>query len=198
MIANKDKARSDSRLKLYILKAARDLSRKKGWEAMTMRKIGQMVGCSPTLIYEHFANKHAILNEFVKEGFGILIRKMTDSSKTYSQPARKLKAMWLEYWKFASTDTDLYQLMFGVKIVKPDEENLIKELARLQELVSEPLMSLLNKGNSQDRLILKAYYSMWSSVHGLISLGIIGQHIPSDMRNDILKESMDRVISLVH
>ena len=55
------KARQKAELRKKILKSARTIARKHGWEAVTTRKLAEKVEYSTTVIYEHFGNKDQLL-----------------------------------------------------------------------------------------------------------------------------------------
>ena len=55
--------RERQELKQAILEAAREIAAREGWQAVTIRKVADRIEYSPPTIYEHFANKEAILIE---------------------------------------------------------------------------------------------------------------------------------------
>ena len=63
------KQRQKGEVKASILQAAWQLVEKEGWQALSIRKIADAIEYSVPVIYDHFANKEAILYEFVKDGF---------------------------------------------------------------------------------------------------------------------------------
>ena len=48
------------------MNAARELFATEGIEAVSMRKIADAVEYSPTIIYQHFADKEALLHEICR------------------------------------------------------------------------------------------------------------------------------------
>jgi AcrR family transcriptional regulator len=50
-------------LRKQILDAARELFTELGYEAVSMRRIADKIGYSPTTIYLHFADKEALVRE---------------------------------------------------------------------------------------------------------------------------------------
>src|SRR5690349_9461387 len=57
----KERERADVRER--ILDAARELFARDGVEAVTMRAIAERIEYSPPVIYSHFADKHALIQE---------------------------------------------------------------------------------------------------------------------------------------
>ncbi len=58
-----------SETKEVILAAACDIYLLEGYKGMSMRKIAQKAGVSPTAIYRHFENKEALHHQVLREGF---------------------------------------------------------------------------------------------------------------------------------
>ena len=64
--------REKQELRTRILDAARELFAEEGYDAVTMRKIAERIEYSPTAIYLHFRDKHALMRELCDEDFGAL------------------------------------------------------------------------------------------------------------------------------
>ena len=63
------KQRQKGEVKASILQAAWQLVEKEGWQSLSIRKIADAIEYSAPVIYDHFANKEAIMLEFTKRGF---------------------------------------------------------------------------------------------------------------------------------
>ncbi len=61
--------RERQELRTRILDAARELFAEEGYDAVTMRKIADRIEYSPTAIYFHFRDKHALMRELVDARF---------------------------------------------------------------------------------------------------------------------------------
>jgi AcrR family transcriptional regulator len=58
-----------SETKEIILSAACDIYLLEGYKGMSMRKVAQKAGISPTAIYRHYENKEALHHQVLREGF---------------------------------------------------------------------------------------------------------------------------------
>src|SRR3984885_12110265 len=97
-----------------ILDAALKIVKQEGWQALSMRKIADVIEYTAPIIYEYFSNKDAIILELTRKGYLILARDLQEAKDKHQQPAKQLEAMWLAYWNFAFANKELYQVMFGV------------------------------------------------------------------------------------
>jgi AcrR family transcriptional regulator len=52
-----------------ILSAARDLARREGWDAVTMRRLAEEIEYSANFAYRYFTGREDILLALVRDGF---------------------------------------------------------------------------------------------------------------------------------
>lgn len=103
-----------------ILTAAREIAQQEGWQAVTIRKVAERIEYSPSMIYEYFTSKEAMLLELHGEGFRLLafaLRTAKGSSQDYEE---RLLRMAEAYWDFALRHPELYQVMHGLNGVALD------------------------------------------------------------------------------
>ena len=67
------KQRQKEEVRSSILNAAWRLVESDGWQSLTMRKIADAIEYSAPVIYDHFANKEAILLEFIATFFLVFV-----------------------------------------------------------------------------------------------------------------------------
>src|SRR5262245_12070354 len=106
--------RERQELKQAILTSAREIAAAEGWQAVTIRKVADRIEYSPPTIYEHFANKEAILLQITREGFQALLAEIQAADVAASDPAVRLLAAARAYWDFAWKSPELYQVMHGL------------------------------------------------------------------------------------
>ena len=81
------KIRQKEEVRSSILKAAWQVVLEEGWQALSIRKIADGIEYSVPVIYDHFANKEAILLELTKQGFQLLNQELMKASRRSCQPA---------------------------------------------------------------------------------------------------------------
>src|ERR1700754_742526 len=101
-MASKDRIlRLKEETRTNILDASLQIVKEEGWNALSMRKIADVIEYTAPIIYEYFSNKEAILLELTRQGFIILARDMKEAKEKHRLPAKQIEAMWLAYWNFA-------------------------------------------------------------------------------------------------
>ena len=156
-----------------IVAAARDLAEAEGWEAVTTRRLAELVEYSQPVLYSHFDGKDAIVRAVAVEGFTDLAVRLHRAQSAVDKPKRALRAVCTAYLTFAAERPALYQAMFVLPIgVEFAGEDLPPPLrAAFGELVD----ALRPFDTSPD---LRAEVT-WAALHGLAVL-LRGGRIPPE------------------
>jgi AcrR family transcriptional regulator len=112
-----------------ILTAAREIAQREGWQTVTIRKVAECIEYSPSMIYEHFASKEAILLELHSQGLRLLALSLKTARNSSNNHEERLIRMAEAYWEFAMRNPELYQVMHGLGGVSLDcsEESVMQE-----------------------------------------------------------------------
>ena len=165
-----------------IVAAARDLAEAEGWEAVTTRRLAELVEYSQPVLYSHFDGKDAIVRAVAIEGFADLAVQLRQARLAVGEPALALRAVCSAYLAFAAARPALYEAMFvlpiGVKFASDDTPSSLK--AAFAELVG----ALHPFGGHSD---LRAEVA-WAALHGLAVLRRGGRIPPEgqEARIDLL------------
>ena len=191
----KQRQKDDTRLR--IVDAALQIGKADGWNALSMRKIGDIIEYSAPVVYEHFENKEALLLELTRIGYKKLIKEMRAVVRDNEEPARQLEAMWLVYWKFAFTDNEFYQLMFGIETNCSCHGVEFPEALQPGILIREIISKMIPDHSGGEDAVSKIYYTFWSVVHGLISLNMIGHEVSKTLNDQVLNSAISGVIDSI-
>ena len=99
-----------------IIAAARDLAEAEGWEAVTTRRLAEIVEYSQPVLYSHFDGKDAIVRAVAIEGFADLAVRLLQARSAVDAPGPALRAVCNAYLTFAAERPALYQAMFVLPI----------------------------------------------------------------------------------
>ncbi len=197
-MASKDrKQRLKDDTRKSILEAAMRIGREEGWQALSMRKIADIIEYTPPVIYEYFANKEALMLELTKKGYLMLAKDMKAARDKHKLPEQQLEDMWLTYWNFAFAEKELYRLMFGIEVNCCVWDNSIPEAEIPANMIWEVIGKLTGMENPPEDLICKRYYTFWSVVHGLISINLVRQGVPDGVNEGVLKDAIAGIIRTI-
>ncbi len=183
--------RQKEEVRSSILATAWQMVREEGWQSLSIRKIADAIEYSVPVIYDHFENKEAILLEFGKDGFQLLIKRLQQAKKKSGDPAEQLAAIADAYWNFAFKNKEYYQLMFGLGIACCETSKCMPETTEFKKLVMEPIITILEQNGKRDVNACLKYHTFWSIIHGLISFKMMTN---SDVSDELNKMVLDDAI----
>lgn len=105
-----------------IMDATLNIAVSEGWDAVTIRKIANVIEYTPPIVYEHFKNKEDLFDELTLMGFRILHKEYDLLRKKESDPKKILSLLSINHWTFAFEHRELYQLMFSFRGPMPNDE----------------------------------------------------------------------------
>lgn len=199
-MASKDRIlRLKEETRINILDASLKIVKEEGWQALSMRKIADVIEYTAPIIYEYFSNKDAILLELTRRGFLILANDLREAKGKHRLPAKQLEAMWFAYWNFAFANKELYQVMFGVQTNCSCElVNNLLESETPYTLFSEVIGELMQISDMESDLICTQYYTFWSVVHGLISINILSRGSSDEINRLVLRNAITGIIKTIN
>jgi AcrR family transcriptional regulator len=165
--------RQKEEVRASILDTAWRIVGTEGWQSLSIRKIADAIEYSVPVIYDHFENKEAILQEFTLRGFRLLNEQLKAARDQFSDPARQLEAMAFAYWRFAFDNKEYYQLMYGLGLPTCEAARRVPELATQTGLILEPIKALASANGDKADPFLK-YHTFLSMLHGLIAINMVG------------------------
>ncbi|TSD63300.1 TetR/AcrR family transcriptional regulator [Inquilinus sp. KBS0705] len=195
-MASKDRIlRLKEETRINILDAALQIVKEEGWQALSMRKIADVIEYTAPIIYEYFANKEAILLELTRKGFLLLSKDLEEAKSHHRLPAKQLEAMWLAYWNFAFANKQLYQVMFGVSTNCCCElVNSLPEADLPWDQFTGVIGQLMNISDMESEVICTKYYTFWSVVHGLVSINLLNRGNTDDINKQVLRDAITGII----
>ena len=195
-MASKDRIlRLKEETRCNILEAALQIVKEEGWQALSMRKIADVIEYTAPIIYEYFSNKDAILLELTRQGYLKLSRELEQARDRHRLPAKQLEDMWLTYWNFAFANKELYQGMFGVTTSCSCEMvNKLPEAEKPYELFSAVIGEMMNIDDLEGDVICTKYYTFWSVVHGLVSINLLSRGSSDEINRQVLKDAIGGII----
>jgi AcrR family transcriptional regulator len=192
------KIRQKEIVRTAILDAAWKMVEKEGWQALSIRRIAEAIEYSVPVIYDHFANKEAILIEFTKRGFQQLDDRLMQVQQEVSDPEAQLEAMAYAYWDFAFENKEYYQLMYGLGIPSCETMREIKEVARFTELILYPINKIITASKKRKVDPSLKLHTFWSMLHGLISINMMDhENDRKELNHKVLKDFISSLINSI-
>ncbi|MDH6623854.1 AcrR family transcriptional regulator [Streptomyces sp. LBL] len=153
-----------------IIEAALRVLENEGAAALTIRRIAADVEYTAPVVYQHFANKDALVLQLVAHGYGLMLAELR---RVLEEPDidRRMLGVASEYVRFAGEHPHLYEAMNSA-MVDADERRRAAEPALdvLKELLTT--WSDAHGVDLADRA--EACEIVWGTLYGMASLGYLG------------------------
>ncbi|HXX80524.1 MAG TPA: TetR/AcrR family transcriptional regulator [Thermodesulfovibrionales bacterium] len=158
-----------------ILQAAMKLFLSEGFEKVTMRRIAKEIEYSPATIYLYFKDKNEILYTLHEQGFEEL-HKRQQAMLSIGDPLDRLKGHGFVYISFALEKPEYYDLMFIMRgPARKFMEEEWTEGRKSYEFLRRNVEECIAAGYLPEGNLDVAAFSVWSLVHGIVSLIIRGR-----------------------
>ena len=169
----RDRENHQQKLRQGILDDVSNLLVQEGVNALTMRRIAEMVGCSTTVLYTMFGNKQGLVEELYLRGFEIL-RQFLAAVSYPGDSNSYIYALCFAYRDFAIANPTYYSIMF-LKVIPeytPNEANLKLGQDSL-ELLVQAIRDCITGKEIEDEA-WEIARTIWATVHGQVGLELMG------------------------
>lgn len=154
-----------------ILRAAHKLFDREGADAVTMRRVAEVVGITPMAIYRHFPNREALLKRISDDGF----QSVADSWNEHAgrgDIVKRLLATQMLYLDYALAHPHLFDHAFSVR---RDDARRFPEDFRARRsptlnVVADTLAEGMREGVLREDDSWDVAMTFWAHTHGLIAL----------------------------
>lgn len=177
MGTNERRDRERLAMREQILDAARLLFAERGYEAVTMREIGKRIEYSATALYNHFADKDALVRELCRRDFSDFAQRFLVAVVDSKSPVESILKAGLVYLGFAEQFPQHYRLMFMTPLPEPPPDEGERDDPRrnayvfLRGLVEQLLREGFLRDDVKDPDL--AAQTVWAMVHGAASLELV-------------------------
>jgi AcrR family transcriptional regulator len=176
--ARRRRERERAAARAAILSAARDLARREGWDAVSMRRLADEIEYSANFAYRYFSSRDDILLALVRDGFARLRAEMETAGAepvpvpegtTSTAAEAAVRRAGHAYLDFALTEPELYQLMYSLGGVRVQAADTWDEGQAVGDLLTDLLAA------AGDRQPTRHVLQLWGTAHGLIALRVVGR-----------------------
>lgn len=144
-----------------IIRAALELTRESGIDAVTARGLGTRLGSSAKPIFGLFENMEEVQREVLKAAEQLYQSYIREDMESREYPP--YKASGLAYIRFAREEKELFKLLFMRDRTNEKEEDSREQLKPLITLIRE------NTGLNEEEAFL-FHMEMWIYVHGIATM----------------------------
>lgn len=178
-----------------ILSAARSHFSEVGAGGFTMREVARRGGVTAAAIYHHFDGREELLREVLRLGFAEFETRM-ERALTREAPRDRLLATAEAYIDFAMDHPRDYEVMFMRPDV-PGARRFPTDFAAGRSPAFQVVVGRVHEcmaaGVLREADPIRTALLLWATVHGLVSLYLVGRFDGADFRSLAL-ERMDALV----
>jgi len=169
------RTRARDSVRSEILDAARELFVRDGIEAVTMRAIAKKIEYTPTTIYHHFRDKHALLLELCTIDMQRLGQAFQSIGRI-EDPTERTRRFGLAYVDFGLDHPGIYRFLFMTP--KPDVMSEAVISASPEQNAYLMLLESVREGIAAGRYrpefddADQLAQLLWGGLHGIVSLHV--------------------------
>lgn len=173
--------------------AAYDLYVREDYDAVTMRGIAKVLGCSPMMAYRYFENKEEVFSTLRAIQFHTLAQTL-EAVPTRLSPANYLRELGQAYADFAHESPHAYRLLYLIPIHQDKTyPKVVQAQERTQRVLFDATRRLVGSGEIQGEPVLLAH-TLWASIHGLVSLDLANQLTQGASFDELFPAMLDCII----
>ena len=109
------------KMRARIVKSARKLFQTEGYEAVSIRRIAQEVGCTPMSVYTYYESKIDVLRALWEDVFTDLFIEVAAAKRANQDPIDAIQSMCLAYVAFWLDRSASYRMVFMSAKVEQSE-----------------------------------------------------------------------------
>jgi len=170
-----------------IITTARNLAEAEGWDAVTTRRLAELIEYSQPVLYSHFKGKDAIMAAVAVEGFADIAARLHEARTQAATARAALAAVMSAYADFAERSPALYDAMFIHTVGLPFGQS--ETPAALREAFGA-LREALRPLTGDDDLDVCTEV-LWAGLHGLVTL-MRGGRLPRERHERRIALLFDR------
>jgi len=192
---NKD-PETKTNLRQEILDAAREMFVNEGYANVSMRKIADKIGYSPTSIYLYFKDKTDLLHQICEESFAQLTRNISSIQNLSANSLEKLRMGMREYINFGLKHPSHYEIVFILPIQSPIEGDYESSQGKIAfEILRRGVADCVNDKLLKNHDIDLISQTLWAGLHGVTSLLITHCDFPFVERERLIDNVIETLIA---
>jgi AcrR family transcriptional regulator len=184
--------RERQELRQSILSAALGIAGQEGWQAVTMRKVADLIEYRPPVLYDYFGSKEGILQELVREGFEKLLGRVRRAYEETEDTGERMVRLSLVYCEFAWEEKELYQVMHGIGGAACSMDNLPPALVQFGALMRRAVSLAVGKQGDSIGDVDEVMDIHRAMLYGLVALTLEGHLAGGKERAMLLVERATR------
>ena len=183
-----------------IIDAASDILVKEGYENLSIRKIASRIEYSPGIIYHYFKDKSEIIAFVVEEGYGDILKSISEIPVDAQNPDRAIVNGLKSYIEIMLENPQQFRaiLMNDIEVIQ-EKVNMLQEGVSKKRKSIQGLCTLvklaIEKNIFREVDIELTAQIIWTATHGLVSRLILEKNISEQQKQRLINHHFEILIN---
>jgi AcrR family transcriptional regulator len=191
---------SQEALRATIIDAACRLFAKGGYEAVSMRKVAEKVGCTAGALYRYFPDKQSLLLHVWEDDMRYAVEYIRGATYDVSSPVQKVRKTLLSYLRYWIDNSDHFRILFGPRhdpLDRRDAPEVVLESSStaLYLETREHLKQALAGRTDAPKDLDLALQCLLSAVHGIMALHLSASQFPTFDLEQMAAVTIDAILA---
>lgn len=170
-----------------MLGAVREIAAAEGWHAVSIRKVAERIDYSPTLLYQYFASKVAVVQEIRRLGYEELCARLVKAGQRARNPQHRLVLLARANVHHAFDQPEVFKAMLGMDGSPRNPPPDVTAPGRIAELLRVSLQRAAGDVTIENRRLDAYAEAFFAAVQGVVTMYL----------NDMLTGGRKRALATV-
>lgn len=180
-----------------IVSATRELIASDGLEALTLRRLAAHLGVTAPALYGHVRDKSDLLRAVAEEEFDRLVARFDEVVS--ADPVERIRAYNRAYVAHARENPEMFRVMFlfppNLDVGSVPDGVELPGATRAFERAAGAVADAIADGAIRADDPLLVALALWSAVHGVADVVLLGFSLPRELEDALVAEVTDRVLA---
>jgi AcrR family transcriptional regulator len=172
-----------------ILDATEAILVEDGVEQFSIRKLATRCGYTAPTIYHYFRDKDGLIDALLEERFSRLLQRVR-RVRPHADPVETMRELARAYLRFGMSNQTFYRLM--MRGARDGQERTVHAADEIRAIMIAPIQKLADEDRLYDADVEAVNQSLWSLLHGLISLRIGNPSFP--LAKNLFEVALDALL----
>ncbi len=183
-----------------IIDATNDILVEEGYENLSIRKIASRIEYSPGIIYHYFKDKAEIVAFVVEEGYGNIIKNISELPVDTENPDKAIVNGLRSYIELMLETPQQFRaiLMNDIEAIQ-EKVNMLQEGVSKERKSIQGLSTLVELGIEKNKFrkmdIELTAQILWTSTHGLLSRLVLEKNITKQQKERLINHHFEILIN---
>lgn len=187
-------------LKKKIIDAATEILVKEGYENLSIRKIANKIEYSPGIIYHYFKDKAEIVSFVVEEGYGRMLRELSEVLIDEENPEKSIEEGLRRYIDIRLEQPELFRtiMMNDIEAIQEKVNMLYKGISKERksiQILCKQIEIGIKNGKFKDMDVELTAQIIWTSTHGLLSRLILEKNISKEQKDRLIRHNFQMLFN---